>query len=227
MFSTPPAYSRRYYEPIQPVEKRTLTALLLFSALLFVITFFLDPSVAKDLTHETGLFEKLSPPLWVALAALCLITLGYRSRYAIGTTLLALIFAAREMDLHKAFTADSIFKNAFYRMNISMTQKVFGGLAAAMCVAVLLWLLIATIRYFYAERAWRQAWGRLTIVAICLIFFTKIMDRIDAVLSVDYGYHLQHQTVMIFHMHEEGFEMLLPIVFALALLTWRRRLQRP
>lgn len=217
------AYSRGYFQPMQPVEKWTVTALILFSAVLFGIVYLLNPAITKSLTHETGLFEILSPPFWGLLAVLCLVKIGYRTLYGIGTALLSLIFAAREMDWHKAFTADSIFKNAFYRMNISFTQKLLGGLAAAICVAVLLWLLVAFSYYMYREKLWRRAWGRLTVLAIGLIFFTKVLDRIDAVLSVDYGIHLSYLTVQLLHVHEEGFEMLLPVVFAIALITWQRR----
>lgn len=226
MFPKATTFSKQYYQPIQPVEKLTFAVLVLFSAMLYLTTFFFDRSIAVSLTEEGGVFESVSPILWVALAALCAMLLGFRSRYGFGTTFLCLIFAAREMDLHKAFTADSIFKNSFYRMDVSILDKAMGGTVAIMCVSTLLWLLIAVIYYIYIESAWRRGWGRLTIIAVCFILFTKVMDRIGAILSVDYDYHLNQQTAMVFHMHEEGFEMLLPILFAIALITWRRDLLR-
>jgi hypothetical protein len=209
-------------QPIQPLEKVVVIALLLFAALLFFIIYALDPAITHSLTSETGIFEVLSPPLWIVLAVLCFVVVG-RSRYGIGTTLLALIFAAREWDLHKAFTADSIFKHAFYKMDISLTQKIWGGLAAAICVAVLLWMTAACILYLWREKAWRQAWGRLTILSIGLIFFTKVCDRLEATLAVDYHIYMTVIQGEICNMFEEGYEMLLPIVFGIALLSWRRR----
>jgi hypothetical protein len=214
------------YQPIQPIEKKVWTVLVLFALMLLFIIYMFDPAITHSLTSETGFFEVMSPPLWVALAALCLTQLGYRNRWGIGTMLLSLIFAAREMDLHKAFTADSIFKHAFYKMDISLTQKVLGGLMAALCVAILLWMTVACILYLYRQKGWRQAWGRLTILSIGLIFITKVCDRLEATLAVDYHIYMSVVQGEICNMFEEGFEMLLPITFGIALVCWRRTATR-
>lgn len=208
-------------QSVQFEEKAVLIGLLLFSFLLLFIVYALDPSITRSLVAESGVFELLSPPLWVALAALCLFTLGSNNRWGWGTAALASIFAAREADWHKAFTADSIFKHAFYRSTeISATQKFWGGLAAAISVVVLLWMLLACIRHICRTRAWRRAWGRLTLLSILLMVFTKVCDRLENIIKVDYGILLTAHESAIFHMHEEGIEMLLPILFAVALLVW-------
>lgn len=210
-------------QPIQLEEKAVLLGLCLFSFLLLFIVYALDPAITRSLIAETGLFERLSPPLWIGLAALCLFKLGLNSRWGWGTAALALIFAAREADWHKAFTADSIFKHAFYRSTeISATQKFWGGLAAAISVVVLLWMLIACVRHVFKTRAWRRAWGRLTLLSVVLVVFTKVCDRLENIIKVDYGILLSARESALFHMHEEGIEMLLPILFAVALLVWAR-----
>lgn len=210
-------------QPIQFEEKAVLIGLLLFSLLLLVIVYALDPAVTHRLTAETGLFELMSPPLWVGLAVLCLIKLGGNNRWGPGTAFLALIFAAREADWHKAFTADSIFKHAFYRSTeISSVQKFWGGLAAAISVVVLLWMLLACVRHVFKTKAWRRAWGRLTLLSIALMVFTKVCDRLENIIKIDYGILMSARESAIFHMHEEGIEMLLPILFAVALLMWAK-----
>lgn len=210
-------------QPIQFEEKVALTGLLLFSFLLFVVVYALDPVVTQRLTAETGLFELLSPPLWVGLAILCLVKLGGNNRWGLGSALLALIFAAREADWHKAFTADSIFKHAFYRSTeISPAQKFWGGLAAAISVLILLGMLIACVRYVLKTKAWRRAWGRLTLLSIALMVFAKVCDRLESTIKIDYGILMSARKSAIFHMHEEGIEMLLPILFAVALLMWKK-----
>lgn len=208
-------------QSLQFEEKAVLIGLLLFSFLLVFIVYALDPSITRGLTAETGLFELVSPPLWVGLAALCWFKLGGNNRWGWGTAALASIFAAREADLHKAFTADSIFKHAFYRSTeIPATQKFWGGLAAAISVVVLLWMLVACVRHICKTKAWRRAWGRLTLLSIVLMIFTKVCDRLENTIKVDYGILLSAHESAIFHMHEEGIEMLLPILFAVALLVW-------
>lgn len=223
MFSPSP-YAVQPTQPIQPVEKIVVTALLLFSAMLFFIIYMMDIAVTHKLTSESGFFEVVSPPLWIALAVLCVVKLGFR-KWGLGTAALSLIFAAREADLHKAFTADSIFKHHFYKMDIPFAQKFWGGLAAAICIGILLWMLVASVTYMVRTRAWRQAWGRLTILSILLVIFTKICDRLEATLNVDYNIQLTLVQGEICNMFEEGFEMLLPIVFAVALLCWCRRVR--
>lgn len=210
-------------QPVQFEEKAVLIGLLLFSFLLLFIVYALDPAITRSLIAETGLFELVSPPLWITLAALCLFKLGANNRWGWGTAALAAIFAAREADLHKAFTADSIFKHAFYRSTeISATQKFWGGLAAAASVVVLLWMLVACVRHICKTKAWRRAWGRLTLLSIALMVFTKICDRLENTIKVDYGILLSAHESALFHMHEEGIEMLLPILFAVALLVWAK-----
>lgn len=209
-------------QPFQAIEKTVTAVLLLFSAMLFFIIYALDISVTHSLTSEQGFFEVMSPPLWIALAVVCIAKLGMR-KWGISTALLSLIFAAREADLHKAFTADSIFKTNYYKMNIPFMEKFWAGLVAIFCIAFLIWILFSGCMYLYRTRAWRQAWGRLTILTIALVFFTKVCDRLESVLYVDY--HIQISLVQgeICNMFEEGFEMLLPILFAVALLCWCRR----
>lgn len=209
------------YQPIQPIEKVVVITLLLFSAMLFFIIYTLDISITHKLTSESGFFEVVSPPLWIALAVLCIAKLGFR-KWGLGTAALSLIFAAREADLHKAFTADSIFKHNFYKMDIPFAQKFWAGLVALICIGILLWTLISFVIYLYRTKGWRQAWGRLTILSIGFVIFTKICDRLESTLNVDYHIYLSEVQGEICNMHEEGFEMLLPIMFAIALLCWCR-----
>jgi hypothetical protein len=211
-------------QPFQHIEKIVVAVLLLFSALLFFIIYALDISVTHSLTSEQGFFEVMSPPLWIALAVVCVIKLGFR-KWGISTALLSLIFAAREADLHKAFTADSIFKSNYYKMDIPFSEKFWAGLVAIACIIFLIWVLFSGFRYMYRTRAWRQAWGRLTLLTIGLLFFTKVCDRLESVLYVDYQIQLSLVQGEICNMFEEGFEMLLPILFAVALLCWCRRVR--
>lgn len=211
-------------QPFQTIEKFVVAGLLLFSALLIFIIYAVDISVTHNLTSEQGFFEATSSPLWIALAVLCVIKLGFR-KWGISTALLSLIFAAREADLHKAFTADSIFKSNYYKMDIPFSEKFWAGLVAISCILFLIWILFSGCRYIYRTKAWRQAWGRLTLLTIGLLFFTKICDRLESVLYVDYQIQISLVQGEICNMFEEGFEMLLPILFAVALLCWCRRVR--
>tara|TARA_R110001599_G_scaffold171353_1_gene362190 strand:+ start:192009 stop:192680 length:672 start_codon:yes stop_codon:yes gene_type:complete len=211
-------------QSFQTVEKAVLAGLLLFSAMLFFIIYTLDVSVSNNLTSEQGLFEVMSKFLWVVLAVLCVVKLGFR-KWGILTALLSLIFAAREADLHKAFTADSIFKTNYYKMDIPFAEKFWGGLVGIACIIVLVWVLFSCCVYLYRTKAWRQAWGRLTILAIAMVFFTKVCDRLESVLYDDFQVQISQLQAVICNMFEEGFEMLLPILFAIALLCWCRRVR--
>lgn len=212
-------------QPFQPIEKIVVTVLVLFSIMLFAIIYMMDISVTHKLTSESGFFEVMSPPLWIALAVLCVVKLGFR-KWGLGTAALALIFAAREADLHKAFTAQSIFKHHFYKMEgVPFAQKFWGGLVAVICIGIMLWMLFSFLSYLYRTKGWRQAWGRLTILSIALVIFTKICDRLEATLNVDYHIFLSEVQGEICNMHEEGFEMLLPFMFAISLLVWCRRVR--
>lgn len=211
-------------QPFQRIEKIVVAALLLFSAMLFFIIYALDNAITHNLTSEQGFFEVMSVVLWVALAVLCVVKLGFR-KWGLSTALLSLIFAVREADLHKAFTADSIFKSNYYKMDIPFAEKFWAGLVAVFCIAFLISVLFSGCMYLYKSKAWQQAWGRLTLLSIALVFFTKICDRLESVLYVDYGIQISVVQGEICNMFEEGFEMLLPTLFATALLCWCSRVR--
>ncbi len=186
-----------------------------YSLMLAILPLVLDPAVLRHTFSEEGVFERASILGWLLAAAAVLLRVRPLGMRAVAFAGLYLAFAAREADWHKAFTADSIFKTAYYRRTPApFEEKLVAGLVALALVLLFAYTMFVALRFLVRERGWRSRAGAWLAAGLGLLFFSKAIDRAPAVLEVDYGIVLPALAKLYASAFEEGLESFTPVFMA-------------
>lgn len=196
-------------------DRVLVAVLVLYAAMLAVTPLVLSPQGFEWFHSEEGPVERAAIVLWIAASVVVLVRIRPFGARAFGFALLYLVFAAREADWHKAFTADSLFKNAYYRRTAApFEEKLIAGLVAVALLALFAWACWVIFRFLVRERGWRSRSGGWLLAGWALLFLTKVLDRAPAVLAEDYGVQLAPLVGLYFSALEEGMETALPLMLA-------------
>jgi len=207
--------------PLTTAARVALVVILIYVAFLVAAGLSLPHEVFKPLFSEDGPFERMSIVLW-ALLGLLLLLHDARSPRVLALAVLALLFAAREADLHKAFTDLSITKIAFYlRPGIPLIQKFCGGLVLLGGVALVVLAARLFYRHVVRDQGLRTPLGQLLLLPAVLLPVSKIVDRFASQLYELFGIRLPQMVSHVVGAFEEGIEMALPVLFIVALLLYR------
>ena len=124
------------------------------------------------------------------------------------------LLGARELDLHKAFTTDSVLTTRFFfRDHVPLTEKLVAG-------AVLAVLLVVVLRYLRHWRRLRDGLVRRSpaaisvALAILMLPATKFLDAFGRLLT-GFGFEVTFNIDAV-GIVEESLEMAIPVVIALA-----------
>lgn len=192
-----------------------------YALLLILLALDLSPGRFLWIFSEEGPFEMLSCGFWLLLAAACF-TLPGLPRRPWQQGIVAVIAAAREADLHKAFTEMSVLKTSYYlKSSAPPVEKLLAALVALPALILVVYVLVSGARLIRRTRAWRFDWGRTVLLAMGLLVASKVLDRSEAVVADWFGLHfpmLLHRFIASF---EEGAECLLPLLFIIVLLQYQ------
>lgn len=186
-------------------------------------TAFTAPLVVTEyLFSEKGAYEVFSPLLWFVLAALCLVKVKFQFSTRILSALAALMLGLREIDLHKRLFEMSFIKTNFYKSpDIALTDKLL-GFALLM---VMIYILVALAQRFYKVlRNIKHDFDisyMYIVLTVVIATLSKILDRITAQLNELFDIQLIRSTQLAIMTVEESFEMLLPVLLIVAVLTYR------
>jgi hypothetical protein len=174
---------------------------------------------------ETGPFEVGALVAWIAAAAVVAYRIRPFTLRTLAFVVLCLLCAAREADLHKAFTQESISRLSYYRRSAApLAEKLMAGSVALLFTALLLYAAVVAVRFLFREGGLRSRSGIWLIVSAALLVLTKALDRSYAVLAGNFALWLppalQHVTAAL----EEGLEPVVPLVFALS--AWISQTER-
>ncbi|MDP1540912.1 MAG: hypothetical protein Q8L72_09725 [Moraxellaceae bacterium] len=174
-----------------------------------------DPSAVYALS-ETGPFEQLSLVFWALLSVYIIWRWWPGSWQSWALAMLPLIAMAREASLHKAIYGISVLKRSFYvSPDVPLASKLVLGSVVLILISALfygLYLFVIWLR----EGAWKRSSGQFLLAGMGLLVGTKILDRMNSVLRVDFGVILPAhfaESVVVF---EESLEMALPLVLLAA-----------
>lgn len=174
----------------------------------------LSPAAVRHAFSEDGIFERISVVGWIIAAIVVATRTAMPCRRGAAFVLLYLVFAAREADLHKAFTADSIFKSAYYRRGTApFEEKLMAAIIALALLALLAYVMYASVRFLVLESGWRTRSGVWLASGLGLLCFTKVIDRAPAVLHDEFGLMLPASIGLLVSVVEEGLESFLPVIF--------------
>lgn len=179
---------------------------------LLLIPITLSPGWAKWMISEEGPIETLSIVAWLVLAVQ-FARASFRPSIKWPMALLFVGFAAREADLHKAFTTTGMLKLTYYtRSAAPMGEKLIAGTVALLFIALLLYGAYQFFRFLLAQSNWKTAAGRWVLLAGFLFFISKVLDRAPNVLLEEHGVHLTHWVGVYCSTLEEGLELLVPVM---------------
>lgn len=200
--------------------------LALYGLLLTVIVCLLDKTQFTAVFREGAPVEALTTPLWIMLAAWCLDPTQSPRRGLVACGLLSILAAMREADWqHHEATNMSMFKVKFYlQPNVALPEKLLAGTISLIAVAVILWALTLGVRHLLRERTQvlRPTWAKIMAMGVALMVGVKALDRVINLLNDLTGYRIGGLGGRLIGGYEEGFEMALPLVFAVALWWYRR-----
>ena len=179
--------------------------LLLFLFLGYAFYFLNEPQWA-DLGSETGAFERLSAIVFVIIGGLGLMLFN-KTRKKIDLIFVGLMFAAaaREADLHRVWTTDSILKLRFYTGDASpIHEKIIGGIVIAFLLYAAWQLLKHVPHFFYSlKNKIYEAWA--IFFALGFLTVAKMIDAMARLFPFMTDFHNENRLFLT--VVEESFEM--------------------
>ena len=188
-------------------------AIALYILLLSLLPLVLPQPVFRHAFSEQGPFERLAIAAWIMTALVIIVRIRPLGPRAWAFALLCMIFAAREADWHKAFTADSILKTNYYKHAIApFGEKLAAASVALAAITLLLYVGFVVARFLLRDGGWRSRSGIWLLAGTTLVVLGKILDRAPAVLALNYGIVLPPILGLYAAAYEEGLEMIHPLL---------------
>ena len=211
------ADERREYGRMTRFDRGLVALLVAYIAMLAILPFLLSAETFDAAFSETGPFERLSLLAWIAAAAVIVVRIRPYGPSAAAFTVLYLLFAAREADLHKVFTTRSISKLNYYRdASIAVSERVIAGLAAIAILCVIVYAAFVVVRFLFARHGLRTRAGMWLMLGAALLVFGKVLDRSAAVLTQVFHVARPQWMIGMTDSFEEGLELATPALLAVS-----------
>ena len=176
----------------------------------------------RHLFADDGPVEFISEMLWLGLALVALIFIRPIWQRGLAACALAAACYAREANWHKQFTDDeSVLKPAFFLdfQDVGIVPKLIAGAA----ILVLIWsvVVVSIACWQRASRdGWlRASWVQTAAIGLITLAFTKGVDRAPGIITNIREVDMEYPLRGVLYALEEGLEVLLPIIFILAIIT--------
>jgi hypothetical protein len=184
--------------------------LVLFAALL-------PYAWVKPWLSEAGPFEVGALLAWIGAAALLAVRIRPFTARTLAFVTICLLCAAREADLHKAFTLESISRLSYYRKSAApLAEKLIAGCVALLFVALLAYAGLVAARFLFRQGGLRSRSGFWLMFSAALLVLTKTLDRTTAVLARIFDTALPAVMQQITAALEEGLEAAVPLAFVVS-----------
>ena len=184
---------------------------------------FLDIEQQKNLLTEGGLFESLTVYLYI----FCLILIGVRwpwqkilSSWYLSA--LIILFALRELDYDKAHFTHGVLKSRQYFSDLVGLPEFLISLAVLIFILTVLLFIVFKERNNFIKGVINFRQSQLAVLAsIILVIVTKTIDGMERKFGIDLSPAGERFALIV----EEVGEMGIPIMFAIAILSWRNKNQ--
>ncbi len=188
-----------------------------YAAALAILPFVLTPETFHAAFSETGPFERLSLVALIAAAALVLVRIRPFGLPAAAFSVLFLLLAAREADLHKAFTTRSISKLNYYRdASIPFEERAVAAVIAVAILALIVYAVFVVLRFLLVRHGLRTRAGMWLTIGAALLVFGKVLDRSHAVLTHVFSVVQPQWMIGLTASFEEGLELATPVLLAVS-----------
>lgn len=186
----------------------------MFAVLLWVS---LPGAEVGRLTTESGPVERATQWLYFVMAAVFAFgaRLGGSAKTRAALVVMMLAFGAREMDLHKHWTGQSVLKLSFYLGSAPAHQKVVAlALLAAIALALVTLLRRHGVEVWRGLRVGRPVSTTVVIFVVTMVI-TKILDRSVNTLAEDFGVLTPPSIGVLVGALEEIMELTPPMIAAI------------
>ena len=182
---------------------------------------FLDVEQQKNLLTEGGLFESLTVYLYI----FCLILIGVRwpwqkilSSWYLSA--LIILFALRELDYDKAHFTHGVLKSRQYFSDLVGLPEFLISLAVLIFIFTVLLFIVLRERNNFIKGVINFRQSQLAVLtSIILVIVTKTIDGIERKFGIDLSPEGERFALIV----EEVGEMGIPIMFVIAILSWRNK----
>ena len=201
---------------------------LIFLALIFLffiiaILPWVNIDTQKNLLTEGGLFESLTVYLYI----FCLILIGLRwplqkilSKWYLSA--LIILFALRELDYDKAHFTHGVLKSRQYFSDLVGFPELLISIGALIFILTVLTLIVLREKNNFIKGVINIKQSQLAVLAsIILVIITKTIDGMERKFGIDLSPSGERFALIV----EEVGEMGIPIMFAIAILSWRNKNQ--
>jgi len=182
---------------------------------------FLDVEQQKNLLTEGGLFESLTVYLYIF--CLILICINWPLQKILSKwylSALIILFALRELDYDKAYFTHGVLKSRQYFSDLVGFPELIASISILIFIVLVLGSIIIKERDGFIEGIKSFKQSQLAIlVSIILIIVTKTIDGAERKFGIDLTATYERLALII----EEVGEMGIPIMFAVAILSWRNK----
>jgi hypothetical protein len=213
-------------DPVPTKSDRLLfIALAVYSVVLVALPLTLPKPILRWTFSETGPFEIGALMLWIVAACVLSVRIRPFTSRTLAFATIFLLFAAREADLQKAFTSQSILKLEYYRHSANpLWAKMIAGLVALIFVTLAAYVVFVSARFLLREGGLRSRSGMWLALAWMVLVFTKILDRSKDLLMQKFGVSLPPEIELFMPALEEGFEAITPLLFIVS--AWISQVER-
>ena len=194
---------------------------LIFSIIGFLP--FLDVEQQKNLLTEDGLFESLTVYLYIF--CLILIWINWPLQKILShwyLSALIILFALRELDYDKAYFTHGVLKSRQYFSDLVGLPEFLISLAVLIFILTVLLLIVLRERNNFIKGVIDLRQSQLAVLtSIIFVLVTKTIDGMERKFGIDLSPEGERFALIV----EEVGEMGIPIMFAIAILSWRNKSQ--
>ena len=194
---------------------------LIFSIIGFLP--FLDVEQQKNLLTEGGLFESLTVYLYIfCLILICMSWPLQKIRSKWYLSALIILFALRELDYDKAHFTHGVLKSRQYFSDLVGLPEFLISLAVLIFILTVLLLIVLRERNNFIKGVIDLRQSQLAVLtSIIFVLVTKTIDGMERKFGIDLSPEGERFALIV----EEVGEMGIPIMFAIAILSWRNKSQ--
>ena len=184
---------------------------------------FLDVEQQKNLLVEGGFFEILT--VYFYIFCLILICVSWPLQKIITKwyfSALIILFALRELDYDKANFTHGVLKSRQYFSDLVGSPELIASISILIFIVLVLGSIIIKEKDSFIEGIKSLKQSQLAVlVSIILVIITKTIDGIERKFGIDLSPPGERFALIV----EEVGEMGIPIMFAIAILSWRNKNQ--
>lgn len=168
---------------------------------------------------ESGPIENATAWLFAAVSVLVIGIAGFEKRRIWWVFAFFMVVATfRELDLHKAFTQDSVLKLKFYtRSDAPMVEKLGGGVFVATLVAVII-LLLMHAKQWVLDLFKLKPMAMASFIGIGMMGAAKTLDAMARLFPVSAEFHAQNRAAL--GLVEETLELSSATMFLCVCFVW-------